>query len=218
MESYRDFYPACLRSRIRYIPNPVPEFNQLAEPAKEYYDSIKIVLNLGRLSYQKNQETLLRAFSRIAADFPQWKLRLVGDGEERKSLVELTDKLSMHKQVEFAGSVVNTSSEYAKANLFCFPSLWEGFPNALAEAMAHGLPVIGFSACAGTNVLIKNGVNGLLVEDGFSEIKLAEAMALLMMDDEKRKILGSNALAITQQFSPEVIFTQWENLFVEMKK
>lgn len=218
MESYRNFYPAYLRSRIRYIPNPVPKFDQLASPADELYDSKKIILNLGRLSYQKNQKTLLRSFSRIAADFPQWKLRLVGDGEERKSLIELTENLSLAEQVEFAGSVVDTSSEYVNANLFCFPSLWEGFPNALAEAMAHGLPVIGFNACAGTNELIENDVNGVLVGEGFSEIKLSGAMESLMMDDEKRKILGENALAITQQFSPEVIFTQWENLFVEMKK
>jgi GalNAc-alpha-(1->4)-GalNAc-alpha-(1->3)-diNAcBac-PP-undecaprenol alpha-1,4-N-acetyl-D-galactosaminyltransferase len=216
MASYRDLYPVYLRSLIRHIPNSVTAPEQLAKPQGSSQDSSKVLLNLGRLCYQKNQVLLLRAFARIAPRFPQWRLRFVGGGEGRLELEALTNKLTINTQVEFSGAVSDIGNEYSQAHLFCFPSLWEGFPNALAEAMAHGLPAIGFSACAGTNELIVDGVNGVLVEGGFDEVRLSEAMEVLMRDEDKRVILGCNAQAVTKQYSPEKIFPQWENLFEEL--
>jgi len=218
MDSYRSYYPEYLRKKIVHISNPVVEFENKARPGKNNIDARNILLNLGRLSYQKNQTVLLRAFAQIAAHFPQWKLRLVGDGEDYEKLSNLTNDLAIEKQVEFAGAINDISAEYSRANIFCFPSLWEGFPNALSEAMAHGLPVIGYNACEGTNELIQDGVNGILVEGGFSETKLADAMKILMQNEEKREIFGRNAQLITKKYSPELIFNQWELLLEEIKK
>ena len=216
MDNYRDFYPNYLKNRIRHIPNPVVKSEALASPAGNPSSSERILLNLGRLSYQKNQATLLKSFARIAADFPCWRLRLVGEGEERGRLEGLCRQLELEGRVDFAGAKSDIGGEYSAAHLFCFPSLWEGFPNALAEAMAHGLPVIGYKACAGTNELIQHNINGLLVEGHFGEEPLCEALAELMRSDLQRETMGKRAQEVVDQYTPDMVFSSWELLFEEV--
>jgi len=96
--------------------------------------------------------------------------------------------------------------------LFCLPSLWEGFPNALAEALAYGLPAVGFSDCAGVRDLIVSGKNGLLAEGNGDSETLAKALEMLMVSTETRRVMSEAAIESVKTYSPEKIFSQWEQL------
>lgn len=217
LESYKDGYPAYLGPRLITIPNPVQPAAAFATPSGRPGDP-KTLLTVGRLSYQKNQTVLVRAFAQLAADFPDWRLRIVGDGEDRAKLERLVGELGIASRVDLPGPVRDVSAEYVAAHLFCLPSLWEGFPNALAEALAHGLPAIGFRGCSGINELTRPGENGLLVDADFDDGALSEALRSLMLDDQLRATLGRQATRITEDYVPDGIFARWEDLFQSVKR
>jgi glycosyltransferase involved in cell wall biosynthesis len=215
-ESYRDDYPGYLRSKIVAIPNPVFAAQDFAKPAGKNGQS-KTLLCVARLSYQKNLQVLIEAFALIAGRHPEWVLKIAGEGESRPQLEGMIDQLQMKGKVILAGAVKDVSSLYVGSHLFCLPARWEGFPNALAEAMAHGLPAVGFAGCAGVRDLIMNEETGLLAQGNGDSETLARALDCLMADDEKRSAMGSRAVEGMRQYEPQAIFTAWEDLFLRAK-
>lgn len=209
-DSYVNQYPVFLKNRIVTIPNPVAKAEGFSSPAIPNTENKFILLSVGRLSYQKNFQVLINAFALVANKHPEWQLNIIGEGEERGRLENLITHLSLEDKVFLLGKKSNISEFYTNAHLFCLPSLWEGFPNALAEALAHGLPSIGFQSCAGVCDLIISGSNGVLVEDMTIQ-RLAGHLDDLMANPEKRKILGVKALQISDEFAEEKIFSMWED-------
>ncbi len=207
---YIDRYPPYLRHRIVVVPNPVERAEAFASPGAEKPQ--RTLLFVGRLSYQKNVGALLRAFARLADTFPTWRLRLVGEGEERAHLDALAGDLGIGGRVTLAGTTADVATEYCDADLFCLPSRWEGFPNALAEAMAHGLPAVGYQECAGVNELIVPGRNGALAGGNGDPGTLADALATLMSDDDARSRLGGEARRLADAYEPGRIIDAWESL------
>jgi glycosyltransferase involved in cell wall biosynthesis len=210
-ESYRKHYPAHVRRRIVSIPNPVSPAEGMSEPAGSSTER-KSLLCVARLSYQKNQGLLIDAFARIASRFPDWDLDLVGDGEDRATLEALAASVAPPGRIRFAGAQFDVNRYYRSAQLFCLPSRWEGFPNALAEAMAFGLPTVGLSGCAGINNLIEDGRTGLLAPVAEAN-GLAEALALLMADPCRRVTMGAAARTAIADYAPTAVFDRWEVLF-----
>jgi glycosyltransferase involved in cell wall biosynthesis len=216
LPAYIKCYPQYAQKKMHVIPNPVtmPSLENISSQTESLEHSGGIILNVGRLCYQKNQTLLIKAFALIAQRYPGWTLRLVGDGEDLEQLKTLSCKLNIGSQIEFVGVKKDVSSEYAAADIFCFPSLWEGFPNALAEAMSHRLPVLGLSSCDGTNGLIESGVNGLLsgslVED------LAECLLRLIDSKSLRDKFALSAADSLRPYAPHVVFDRWEQLFVSL--
>lgn len=216
--SYVDFYPLYLRSKIKVIPNPVFPADNFADP-RGIKGERKTLLSVGRLSYQKNYMVLFEAFSLIAAKHPKWDLTIVGEGDHRDRLEKFIQEKNLQGRISLVGYSKNTEDYYRQAHLFCLPSLWEGFPNALAEAMAHSLPSIGFEACAGVFDLIEHGETGLLAQGGGDDPQaLAEAMVTLMCDDDARVLMGANAKEKTKEFTPAHVYDKWEELFLNMAK
>ncbi|WP_309630367.1 glycosyltransferase [Brevundimonas sp.] len=209
-DSYRDHYPEHVRGRIVCIPNPVPPAEGAAAPAGRD-GSRKTLLCVARLSYQKNQALLINAFASVAARFPDWDLELVGDGEDRDVVASLAASGALGR-IRLAGAQTDVGRHYRAAHLFCLPSRWEGFPNALAEAMAFGLPAVGLAGCAGVNSLIEEGRTGLLARDA-GAAALAEALSVLMVDPDRRVVMGAAARKAIASYAPEAVFDQWEALF-----
>jgi glycosyltransferase involved in cell wall biosynthesis len=209
-ESYIRRYPSYLRNRIVAIPNPVYGVDAYAQPDADRKQ--RTLLSVGRLSYQKNLSTLLRAFARASADCPDWRLRIVGEGEERRALETLADELGIRQRVSMDGPAREVSAEYRAADLFCLPSRWEGFPNAIAEAMAHGLPVVAFRQCAGVDELIVPGHNGQLADGNGDPESLSATLQALMENSETRDRLGREARKIVDVYRPEAVFDRWEQL------
>lgn len=210
-ESYRASYPAYLHARMHTIPNPVFPADHYADPRGGA--GAKMLLSVGRLSYQKNYPVLLKAFAALASDHPDWSLTIAGEGEAHDELLNMIAALNMQGRIHLLGAVQDVASLYRRAQLFCLPSLWEGFPNALAEAMAHGLPCVGFAQCAGVRDLIRDGENGALAAGQNDADALADTLRTLMGDDDMRARLGHNAIKSVAAYAPDQIFAQWETLF-----
>lgn len=217
-EAYRTMHPHYLQEKLLAIPNPVYVTSARATPELPDASGRFRLLAVGRLSYQKNFESLISAFARIASGLPQWDLVILGEGELRAKLEMLVSQRGLSSRVHMPGAVKDISAQYAQANLFCLPSLWEGFPNALAEALAHGLPAVGFAESAGVNVLIEHGVMGMLAPGNGDDEVLAETLATLMADPQKRQLFGTRASESMQQYAPERIMDQWESLFYKAIK
>lgn len=208
--SFASYYPKRLQSKIRVIPNPVFPIASFSKVKKE-----KIILSVGRLEYQKNFQVLIKAFAKIAPVFPDWKLVIPGEGQDRAELEMLVTGLNLKDRVLLPGHTTDLSSYYQKASVFCLPSRWEGFPNALAEAFSYGLPSIGFQDCDGVRDLIKNGRNGFLAEGNANIPSLAKTLIKLLNNEKLRDEMSLEAIRSVQAYQPSSIFDQWEELLKE---
>jgi len=208
-ERMRSSFPRRLRDRMVVIDNPMMEPERVADPVG---GNSKVVLCVGRLGPEKDHSTLISAFSRIADEFPNWRLRVAGEGALRSRLEEQVERLSLRGRVELPGAIARIGPEYSAAQLFVLPSIYESFGLATAEAMSHGLPVIAFADCSGASGLIEDGANGLLVPTGGDRIaRLADRMAELMGSPAERQRLGKAASRI--EFPTlDPIATRWEQL------
>lgn len=209
--SYVDDYPFWLRSRIWVIPNPVSTPDLQARPQIPSTDGRFRLITVGRLCTQKNQLALIESFAKLASRFICWDLHILGDGPDEEKLRQFVGINSLSDRVFFLGRVKGVDSWLADSHLFCFPSLWEGFPNALAEAMACGLPSVGFASCAGVRDLIIDGKTGLLA----AENDLVLALEKLMSSPDLRKEMGDAARSHIAQYHPENSFLKWDKLLSE---
>jgi len=208
----KDLYPRIIRNKIVAINNPVTirGSNLNSEGNKT------TILNVGRLNPQKDHETLIRAFALLHEKHPEWELRIVGDGDLKSYLQKLTRILSVENNVIFVGSVENIEKEYKKASFLAMSSLFESFGLVTVEAMACQLPVIGFQNCPGTNELVVDKVNGILVSGNDRVNSFSAGMELLMTDKKLYQSLRENTRKTAERFSISDVTSKWENLLKEV--
>lgn len=193
--------PEC----IFVIPNPIlPEDNHIRNNPGQR------IVAVGRLVRQKGHDLLLRAFAQVAPDFPDWRLRIIGDGPEMAALVALTRELNIADRVEMPGRSGDIPGEMAQAGLFVLSSRFEGFPNALIEAMAASLPVIAADCPSGPREIVRHEVDGLLVPPENVDA-LAAAMRRLMSDPDERARLAARASEVRERFSMERVLALWDD-------
>jgi glycosyltransferase involved in cell wall biosynthesis len=205
----KKLYPAFMRKKIVPVANPVSLAARQADPAGP---SRRVILNVGRLDPQKGQDILIDAFATLAPRFPDWHVRIVGEGALKAKLEEKIAALQLQNRVVLAGTSSNIAEEYAAAQLFAMPSLYESFGLATAEAMASGLPVAGFADCPGTNELVRDGENGLLARGRDRTAAFAATLEKLMADESMRVRLGRNGMTVAGAYRPDAILDQWETL------
>ena len=206
-------FSAWLRRKMVPVSNPVSISPKVTVDSGNTAAG-RVLLCVGGLTPQKDHSVLISAFGLIAAEFPDWRLRIVGDGELREMLQALVDYLGLNGQVELAGATSQIDAEYAAAELFVLPSSYESFGLATAEALLHGLPSVGFGDCPGTNVLIRDGENGRLVHGADRTGALATVLAGLMRDPaERARLSGSPRQWILDQYGIEGVLDQWESVF-----
>lgn len=204
----REIYTGLYSHRnVEIIGNPVRVIAK-----KGLADRENIVLMVGRLIKSKNQETLIRLFLEIGK--PGWKLVLVGYDHLKQQnldrLKALVEKLGGDGRVVFAGKQVDVDSFYVRSKIFAFTSLSEGFPNAIAEAMSAGLPVVAFDCVAGPSEMVVDGINGFLVPVNQNAL-FKQRLRSLMDDDLLRARLGDNAKQMISKFSIENIGNRFLN-------
>ena len=171
----------------------------------------RMVVAAGRLGVEKGFDLLIRAFAEVAEANRDWALEIYGEGGERDALQTLIEDLELSERVQLRGSVENLDAVFAEASVFALSSRYEGFPNALAEAMAAGMAVVSYDCQSGPSVLIDDGVDGLLVP-AESVCELAKALGKLMADDALRQRLGRAAERVVAQFSKDAVLSEWEAL------
>lgn len=203
------------------IPNPIPYPLPSAEPnllPKSVINSTRrTLLAVGRLDWQKGFDLLLSAFTNLAQSNATWDLVILGEGELRQPLETQVLALGLKGRVFLPGRAGNVGDWYVHADLFVMSSRFEGFPNTLGEAMAHGCAVVSFDCDTGPRDIIRHDVDGLLVPNG--DVRALEiALSRLMADNALRERLASKAIEVRQRFSIEKIAATWEELFAEVSR
>ena len=168
------------------------------------------VIGIGRFAEEKGWDRLLDAFAIVHEKHPQWSLRLLGDGPLRERLQSQIDALQLTDHVDLPGWVHPVGSELSAASLFVLPSHYEGFPSALLEAMACGVPSIALETQSGSRAIIEHEKNGLLVQADVSS--LAQAMDSLITDSALRQQLATAGPAVIQRFSWQSMVDEYERI------
>ena len=195
--------------KVHVIHNPVLPLETDA-PLPEWLPE-KFLCCVGRLHPQKGFDVLLRALPRVFERFPQYRLVILGEGKERAPLTALASSLGIAEHIIMPGFIKNPHSIMSRASLFLFPSRFEGFPNALIEAMSIGLPVISADCPSGPAYLIEHEKNGLLVPVGNAAALQASIMDL-MENPRKAARLGANAQKVQTVCNIENVMTLWGRL------
>jgi len=209
-----DFFSGPLKKKLVIIPNPVSKPENFAGNEGSLLPRPHII-TIGRFSKEKRFDMLIRIFSNIAREYLEWNLVIIGDGPERPFLQRLCRNLNLEKRVIFLGRQKNVYQFLRNADLFVLCSRYEGFPNALCEAMACGLPVISTDCPSGPRAVIQNGVDGLLA-DNMDENDLLEKIKHLIDSSDVRKRLGTAARAIIDRFNMEKIMGMWESVVKDL--
>jgi GalNAc-alpha-(1->4)-GalNAc-alpha-(1->3)-diNAcBac-PP-undecaprenol alpha-1,4-N-acetyl-D-galactosaminyltransferase len=198
-------YPWVNDAKVEVIPNPI--FIPPPEDPKE--DRDRAVLAVGRLGQEKGYDLLIKAFHQVTERFPEWKLWIAGDGPLRPELEAMSRSLGLENRVRFLGRVSPIEPLYRQASIFALASRFEGFPNALCEAMAHGMAVTSFDCPYGPGEIVRNGEDGFLVpvEDADG---LARALINLMRDPSLRARFGEAARLNIRRHDAESMLEKWE--------
>lgn len=160
-----------IKAKIVPIPNPTPYEDINYIPSLEY----KTVLAMGRLTSQKGFDLLLDAWALVCQTNLDWTLRIVGNGEDEKNLKQQAKNLNIEDRVNFLLATKNVELHYKTSSFYCLSSRFEGLPMVLLEAQAFGLPIVAFDCDTGPSDIIKNEVNGILVQEN-SAILLSKAL------------------------------------------
>jgi GalNAc-alpha-(1->4)-GalNAc-alpha-(1->3)-diNAcBac-PP-undecaprenol alpha-1,4-N-acetyl-D-galactosaminyltransferase len=204
-----DYYRPSLRRQPVVIPNPVPPAEQMAE---EYFHLKRpSIIAIGRFTLEKGFDLLLDAFARIAHRHVDWTLTIFGDGPLRLVLKRRCNDLDLQGRVKMPGLIANVQAVLQQADLFVLPSRFEGFPNALCEAMACGVASIATDCPSGPRQIIRHQVDGILVPNEDVDA-LALNMDCLMSDPLLRQRLGKRSVEVVRRFSVQKIVGMWEFL------
>jgi glycosyltransferase involved in cell wall biosynthesis len=175
----------------------------------------RVVVSMGRLAPEKGFDLLIQAFAQLANTQPEFHLVIMGEGPDRSALEQAREASGMLGRIHLPGRVSNPTPYLRQCDLFVMSSRYEGFPMALCEAMACGLPVISFDCPTGPGEIIRDRVDGILVPSGdFSG--LIEALRELMNDPTLRQELGARGPEVLERFSEEKIMGKWERLLSEL--
>ena len=196
---------------VIYNPLPTKSFNNIDNLERK-----NIIIAVGRLNIKdKHFDKLISIFS--STKNTGWQLHIAGIGPDRLALEKIIAERNLENKVTLLGSVLDTSPLYQSAKIFVLTSKFEGFPNALCEAMANGCACISYDCPTGPSELINTGVNGILIEPENSEA-FGVALSALMNDEEMIKRLSSEAKKISGMLDEEKIMTQWESLIDDILK
>lgn len=210
-QSTAQYFPDSFKSFTTIIPNPVIFAKNLPKASSKTAQNL---LSLGRLIPTKDHAILIKAFSLIAKTYPKLTLSIYGEGSERENLQKLIDDHHLQKRVFLKGVTNDVYKVLAEGDLFLFPSQYEGFPNALCEAMSVGLPVIA-SNCSGNVDVVEDGINGRLFPVGDVDA-LTKLLQELLEDEKQRERLSNNAQKITETLHPDKIYPQWDKVISEV--
>jgi sugar transferase (PEP-CTERM/EpsH1 system associated) len=208
-------------AKLAVIPNGIPlEDFQPGDRSSARVDlgiPLRVIVagTVGRLQPVKGTSYLLEAWSRLASDYPDAILLLVGGGPQQAALEKKGRRLGISERVRFLGNRADVPDLLRGMDVFVLPSLWEGMPNAALEAMAVGLPVVA-TAVGGTSEVVVDGVTGLLVPPSDPDA-LAQSIARLLCDPDLRYKMGqAGRERVVNHFSVERTVEQTARLYEQL--
>ncbi len=197
-----NFFPEKVRKNSIVIYNPVT-VNCIADTKSH------TIVTAGRLEKQKNHKMLISAFSEFYKNHPEYNLVIYGEGSLRSELETLIQEKGLNDVISLPGNINNVQEKISEAEIFVLSSDFEGMSNALMEAMAIGLPCIS-TDCAGSDELIEDRINGLLVKVG-DESGLLNAMNYMAKNREHALKMGNAAREFSTVFSADNVISLWKS-------
>ena len=200
----------CAR-RVHVIPNAVVQLvegNRVVSPDTVCPADCRIILAVGRLADQKRFDKLIRAFAQVAMDRPKWELVILGEGHNRSTLESLANNVGLKRRVHLPGRVDNVSTWYRRASVFALTSDFEGFPNVLTEALAHGLPSVAVDCPDGPRDILRDNRGGLLVPIDEHDA-MVQALERVMDDEALRAEMSRAAPAVKDAYREDKIMAEW---------
>ena len=205
-EEARDFFNKKVSNKSLVIGNPIT-INKSEEIRIE--ERRKEIVAVGRFTYEKNYQLLIRAWRGVHRRFPEYTLHIYGRYEPECKEVNLIKRLKLEDAIVLEGQVENVAESIKNAYAFVMTSSSEGMPNALMEAMALGLPVVATDCpSGGCRELIQNEYNGLLV-DNKNQKAVENAITYLIDNPKTAERLGDKAREIADKYSEEKIVGEW---------
>lgn len=192
------------------IPNPVV----LSEKYESPLDS-RIAIAVGRIQYQKGFDTLVDVFKKVHEKYPEWLVRIYGDGNLRSELQQQISDAGLNGIVNLMGRSNEIYKKIREAAFFILPSRFEGFSMVIVEAQSQGVPAVSFDCPNGPSDLINNGVNGILVENQNKDA-LYDGICYMIEHPNERKVMGKMALENVDKYSVVSICDAWKKLFNEI--
>ncbi len=194
------------------IPNPI---NEDCYDNNMLYSKENIILAVGRLEPEKQFSLLISIFSKLHNT--DWELWIVGSGSEIQLLKDQVQKLNLTQKVKLLGVQKNIKTFYQRSKVFALTSKFEGYSNALCEAMANGCACISFDCDTGPSEIIANDINGLLIENG-NAVEFQKQLQSLIADNKKIDSLGFEAVKIRASLNIKNISEQWYALMRSVLK
>ena len=198
---------------LQILANPIS--TELTLSRNKEIEKKKIVLNVGRFTEQKAQILLIRAFSALNEE--DWCLHIIGKGPKQKEYENIICELGMQEKIKLLSPTKSISDHYNSSSIFAFTSIYEGFPNALIEAMHFGLPCVATDCPTGPSELIENGENGFLIEMN-NQIQLEKKLNVLFNDSTLRTNFGIKAQMSVEKFQAVHIANDWEQIILKNLK
>ncbi len=192
---------------LNVIPNPL-SFNTKEESTL----TNKKIIAVGKQSFQKGYDRLLKSWEIIIKDHSDWTLEIYGALDKSLGLEELAKELKVSEQVTFFPPTKDIANKYKEASIYVMSSRYEGFGMVLTEAMTYGVPCVSFDCPYGPSDIIENNVNGILVENNNIEA-LANGILFLINNEAARKEMGGKAKESTVRYLPVKIASKWDDLF-----
>lgn len=205
-EKAKTCFPKQIQVKGNVIYNPVKVYQFASN------ENSKKVVAVGRLAAQKNHKLLIDAFKDISKD-ADYELWIYGEGLLRKELEKYIEECGLSKKIHLPGNVMNIHEVISDSALFVLSSDYEGMSNSLLEALIMGLPVVATN-CAGTDEVIVNGENGIIVPTGNKE-ELSKAMKTILEDADLRKKLANNAKQKAWVFSTDIVLQKWDEVILK---
>lgn len=203
----KEYFPKPIQRKCIILPNPLnPEFVKNEESTNKE----KQIIAVGRVDENKNHKMLVEAFSRIAKDYPEWSLVILGNGEEKQRLDRQIEQSGLQDRIQAPGNVSDVAKRLEQARIYVMTSSEEGMPNSLIEAMAKGLACISTDCpCGGPAELIRTGENGILIPVKDTDALEAALREILSNEVYERK-LSENAVEIKEKLAPEPVCGEWK--------
>ncbi len=194
------------------IPNPLSFY-----PSESASLTNKKVIAVGKQSYQKGYDRLLKSWQLVVATHPDWHLEVYGKFDASQGLENLAETLGIQDAVHFFEAQKNIEALYLQSSIYVMSSRFEGFGMVLIEAMACGVPCVAFDCPYGPSDIIQNGADGFLVANGDEEA-MAKQLNLLIENTALRMQMGQVAKQNVKRFLPDAILAQWDELFKSVVK
>lgn len=213
LEDYARFFPPEYAEKIEVIHNyPSVDGSQIALDARRE----KLVIGVGRLTSVKNFEVVVRAWAHLVGEFPDWKLEIYGKGEEEGHLRREIACFHLEEKVKLMGQTDDLVSLYRRAAILAHPARYEGFPLSVTEALACGVPTVGFRGTSGVAQLIRSGENGLLAERDHGAEGFAESLRQLIASPKELQAMSLRARQSVERFSFERYRESWREVIRDL--